>query len=156
MRLIDADYLLEEIAKLKESPWFNEGKLKIEPMVYSPHVLYTTRKETVEIIEDFCIKKQPTVERPKGKWELYESKVDCYDIAGVKTWGNKYRCCNCGFIHTVIEDFGFYDFCPHCGADMREVEDSLWDKAIKADDIKKDDEWMQDDKWDEIYKEGEQ
>ena len=91
--------------------------------------------------------------RQKGKWELYKSKVDCYDVAGVKTWANKYRCCNCGFIYTVIEDFGHYDFCPHCGADMKKVEGSLWDKAIKADDIKKDDEWMQDDKWDEIYKE---
>lgn len=62
MRLIDADKLLEEVNKLKESPWFNEGKeLRT--------VSYVAKKETVEIIEDLCIKQQPTVEeRPKGKW----------------------------------------------------------------------------------------
>ena len=37
-------------------------------------------------------------------------------------------------------------------ADVKITKDGLWAKAIKADDIKKDDEWMQDDKWDEIYK----
>ena len=57
------------------------------------------------------------LDRPKGKWKLYKSKVDCYDIAGVKTWANTYRC-ECGFIHTVIEDFGKYDFCPNCGLEM--------------------------------------
>lgn len=148
MRLIDADHLLSEIAELKKSPWYNN---------FTSGEELRARIEAVEIIEDLCIKKEHTaVERPKGKWELYKSKVDCYDVAGVKTWANKYRCCNCGFIHTVIEDFGHYDFCPNCGTGMREVEGSLWDKAIKADDIKKDDEWMQDDKWDEIYKEVEE
>ena len=31
--------------------------------------------------------------------------------------------------------------------------DLLYSKAVKAEDIKADDEWMQEDEWDEIYKE---
>lgn len=30
--------------------------------------------------------------------------------------------------------------------------DLLYSNAIKADDITEDDEWMQEDEWDEIYK----
>lgn len=55
MRLIDADDLLEEINKLKKSPWFNEGKELVT-------LSYIARKEAVEVIEDLCIKQQPTVE----------------------------------------------------------------------------------------------
>ena len=31
--------------------------------------------------------------------------------------------------------------------------DLLYSKAIRAEDIKEDDEWMQEDEWDEIYRE---
>lgn len=50
MRLIDADALLEGIAELKQSPWFNNK--------YG----YADRKEAVEIVEDLCIKNEPTVD----------------------------------------------------------------------------------------------
>lgn len=50
MRLIDADKLLEGIAELKQSPWFNSK--------YG----YADRKEAIETIEDLCIKKEPTVD----------------------------------------------------------------------------------------------
>lgn len=49
-RLIDADKLLKDIAELKQSPWFNSK--------YG----YADRKEAVEIIEDLCIKKEPTID----------------------------------------------------------------------------------------------
>lgn len=78
--------------------------------------------------------------RPKGKRKIKYIN-NCY-----------YYCCS--ICNNKSIEAGNY--CPNCGADMREVEGSLWDKAIKADDIKKDDEWMQDDKWDEIYKEVEE
>lgn len=59
-------------------------------------------------------------------WEPYgEEKVEVYDLAGVKTWAKKYICSECGFIHTVIEDFGHYNFCPNCGADMRAKQDEI-------------------------------
>lgn len=50
MRLIDADALLEGIAELKQSPWFNDK--------YG----YGDRKDAVETIEYLCIKKEPTID----------------------------------------------------------------------------------------------
>ena len=57
-------------------------------------------------------------ERPHGEWEKYGDKIEAYDIAGHKTWGQKRKCTNCGFVKTYIEDFGFYSNCPSCGASM--------------------------------------
>lgn len=53
-----------------------------------------------------------------GRW-MRKTKVDgVYDIAGVKTWGVKCQCDRCDFATTVIEDFGYYKYCPNCGAEM--------------------------------------
>ena len=57
-RLIDANHLLNEIEKLKMSPWFVLGK---DPD-HKLHGLYLERKEAVEVVEDLCIKKEPTFE----------------------------------------------------------------------------------------------
>lgn len=73
MRLIDADALLEGIAELKQSPWFNDK--------YG----YADRKEAVETIEDLCIKKEPTVdaverieyEKMKDLAEQYKFEYEC-------------------------------------------------------------------------------
>ena len=59
-----------------------------------------------------------TLER--GHWTRKTRVENVYDIAGVKTWGIKCQCDRCTFTMTVIEGFGYYDYCPHCGADMRE------------------------------------
>ncbi len=48
---------------------------------------------------------------PHGKWILYN-----------KGFGFTHYCSNCNF--AVKEQWiGFYNFCPSCGADMREAED---------------------------------
>lgn len=60
-------------------------------------------------------------ERKKGKWIYVERKEPQYDIAGVRTWAVVYKCSECGFLHTVIENSGIYDYCPNCGTEM-EVE----------------------------------
>lgn len=60
-------------------------------------------------------------ERKRGKWEFYEDRAPVWDIAGEKTWARAYKCSECGFVHSVIEDFGRYGFCPNCVADMREA-----------------------------------
>ena len=52
MRLIDADHLLSEIADLKKSPWYNAD--------YN-HEKYI-REEAIEVVEDLCIKQEPTVQ----------------------------------------------------------------------------------------------
>lgn len=74
-------------------------------------------------------------ERPHGEWKKVGDRVEAYDISGIKTWGQKYECSNCGFLKTYIEDFGFYSICPNCGADMsandRQVTGKL-DSEYKA------------------------
>lgn len=66
MRLIDADALLEGIAELKQSPWFNDK--------YG----YAYRKDAVESIEYLCIKKEPTVDAVSR--EKYEASVEARKI----------------------------------------------------------------------------
>ena len=60
-------------------------------------------------------------ERKRGEWEEIEVIPEAYDIAGVKTWASKMRCDQCGFITFAIEGhFVKYDFCPNCGAKMKD------------------------------------
>ena len=55
-------------------------------------------------------------QRPKGKWIYGEHDVAMCD---------GYRCDQCGFFapwdyqHKFIDFIKDYNFCPHCGADMR-------------------------------------
>ena len=67
---------------------------------------------------------QALEQEPKtGHWSR-KTKVDAYDIAGVKTWGIKCQCDRCDFTTIVVEDFGYYKYCPNCGARMVEPQES--------------------------------
>lgn len=79
--------------------------------------VFSTARKCLATIEDL-----PSAER-HGRWEHYEHREPQYDIMGVKTWAETYKCSNCGFIHSVIEDFGHYAFCPNCGASMMDEVD---------------------------------
>ena len=73
-----------------------------------------------EIINAPSVNPQPKT----GHW-MRKTKVDgVYDIAGVKTWGGKCQCNKCDFTTTVIEGFGYYNYCPNCGAKMVESQES--------------------------------
>ena len=120
MRLIDADKLLEGIAELKQSPWFNDK--------YG----YADRKEAVETIEDLCIKKEPTIDAVDR--ELYEQCKFDKDIAEEQL-KKIVRCKDCKYFeedlykglfegdgvcfheHWVLEDTGFEvketDYCSY-------------------------------------------
>lgn len=74
----------------------------------------------IEAIADAVVKKMQKPET--GHWSR-KTKVDAYDIAGVKTWGIKCQCDRCCFTTIVVEDFGYYDYCPHCGAKMVEPQE---------------------------------
>ena len=66
---ISREHLLEEIASLKESPWFKDDT----------NCAMAIRKEAIEIVEDLCIRKEPSVtphqatceEREKGECPFY-------------------------------------------------------------------------------------
>lgn len=62
-------------------------------------------------------------ESKTGHWSR-KTKVDAYDIAGVKTWGIKCQCDRCDFTTIVVEDFGYYKYCPNCGCRMVEPQES--------------------------------
>lgn len=54
------------------------------------------------------------------KWIEVEVLPEVYDIEGVKTWGSKIQCDQCGFRFTAVEGhISQYNYCPYCGADMR-------------------------------------
>lgn len=65
--LISRTDLLKDIADLKQSPWFNDGKdFLIDNYGVADlfrHNSYVARKEAIEIVEDLCIKKFPSAEK---------------------------------------------------------------------------------------------
>ena len=90
------------------------------------------RSDAIRVASGYChwtnipkeLEKLPSVStEDTGHWSR-KTKVDAYDIAGVKTWGIKCQCDRCTFTTTVIEDFGYYRYCPNCGARMREDGES--------------------------------
>jgi hypothetical protein len=91
---ISRKHLLEEIALLKKSPWFNEN-------TYGSKVI---RKEAVEIVEDVCIKREPSVTpQPRtGRWidDEFGSKCSCcgnYTHLDKFSRPMKFKCCSmCG------------------------------------------------------------
>lgn len=67
--LISRANLLAGIAELKESPWYNFGKVdgtNLEGMDAMWQYGYQQRKEAVQVIEEVCIKKEPTVRADSG------------------------------------------------------------------------------------------
>ena len=71
----------------------------------------TTRKERQAL--DFAIK--ALEERPQGEWiEVGDNQPYSKD--------KLYGCSKCGFGGYLLSDTKNVNFCPNCGADMREVE----------------------------------
>lgn len=67
-------------------------------------------RSTATIMQDILNLPSVTPTRPKGKWKPLNYKDEM--------WGYVYKCSNCG----AIEYGG--DYCPGCGADMRESEEN--------------------------------
>ena len=59
------------------------------------------------------IKKLPTIEPKKGRWDVSDRK----DVP----YGLMCKCSNCGWEEHTNIMLG-YNFCPNCGADMRGSE----------------------------------
>lgn len=98
---ISREHLLEEIASLKESPWFKDDT----------NCAMAIRKEAIEIVEDLCIRKEPSVNPQRiGHWII-------------EKWNNKehYSCSSC---QHVVDYEPCYHYCPYCGAKMVEPQES--------------------------------
>lgn len=106
MRLIDADELIE-----KYGGWYTEEG---------------TEDGFIGTIEAL-VNAMPSVQpgRKTGEWlerEVHEKGV-CEDI---EEWQSA-KCSVCGRYHTTPYTYYFsdYNFCPNCGADMREDADDI-------------------------------
>lgn len=89
MRLIDADELLKGIAELKQSPWYENFSGRF------------FRKEAVEIIEDLCIKKAPTVDAVTYEEWFSTNCETCKEYDKEKHCCPKFR----GVIKQTLKDF---------------------------------------------------
>lgn len=65
---------------------------------------------------EWAIKALEQPERKKGKWE----EEEVFDDLAIALWQSA-RCSACGLYHTTpyMYYFSRYNYCPHCGADMR-------------------------------------
>jgi len=73
------------------------------------------------------------VEQKKGKWE--NASINTYELSyGTTAYEPVYRCSACGGVTEsylrldepiMPEDADFPNFCPHCGADMREKYEDI-------------------------------
>ena len=100
---ISRKHLLEEIAMLKKSPWFNEN-------TYGSKVI---RKEAVEIVEDVCIKREPSV-TPQPRMGRWIQKEEADEAEPFIIW----ECSECSETQKRRTKH-----CPDCGCKM-EVEDA--------------------------------
>ena len=79
MRLIDAEHLYNEVEKLKESPWFNDNT----------NGARIIRREAINIVEDLCICKEPTVcDIEQIRAEIEQLSGNKYEVADYQ--GNRY------------------------------------------------------------------
>lgn len=102
--LISKDNVLEDIAKLQKSPWYNAGKELDRNFPY-PHLEYIARKEAVIVIRDLCIKQEPTVDAMPvvhGHWIVGEMQPHM-TCSVCEHWFSLYQPTN---------------YCPNCGAKM--------------------------------------
>lgn len=117
MRLIDADALMDDINELKKSPWYNNAfRIDFLSDINGSRVV---RSEAIDIVQRLCIDDAPTIDavevNKSGKWIVKDDEI----------FAPEYYCNQCGN-RAEVDLYGEWilsDFCPHCGADMRERED---------------------------------
>ena len=105
--------VLKELCVAQADIWYRPSDDAID-MAIEAVELVTSYENTINKLTETIANTQ---EPKTGHWGR-KTKVDAYDIAGVKSWGIKCQCDRCGFITIVIEDFGYYKYCPNCGAKM--------------------------------------
>ena len=108
-RLIDADALLNDISDLKKSPWFHEN--------YFDHK--NIRKEAIEIVEQLCIDKAPT--------------IDAVPVETVcEMFGNEAPC-NFGLFGVSVDDFMYSECGDWCESNCDKVPyTECWQKFFEA------------------------
>lgn len=91
------------------------------PRSYEYNIPYY--RQTIMYLEELSeFKFDKTDDRPQGEW-IHAEEYDYLDENGVEHFHIK--CPNCSFLHDCFDcHTAQYNFCPNCGADMREEGDS--------------------------------
>ena len=106
MRLVDADALYETLCHL----WDRSDSEEFETEVFK------------------TIINAPTVEeRKKGKWIRNNMH---YKDAEQEFYYYEERCSECGIKRNG--EWGYFSFCPNCGADMRDRQRATWELDEKS------------------------
>lgn len=104
--LISRSKVIEELNYLKHIGYDNSGVMKLQNMEI---------QRCISVIEDV-----PAVEkRPQGEWIEYAFKT----CGGLGDWD--YKCSNCEKVYG-----GKYNFCPNCGADMRNKKITVYKTPV--------------------------
>ena len=99
MRLIDADFLKE---------WVDE-------------YLSVFKKYDKGTIKGF-VDHAPTIEPKRGEWIVHKARTEVND-GFIDFFPTEYECSNCGLKQSMyFINSKPSNFCPNCGADMRERE----------------------------------
>ena len=126
-RYIDADALKKDIARLHVLN--DEAEIR-RAYEYNPHVTSTDFEETLVSVFD-VIEDAPSIdiEPKRGEWIEINKEVISIPIKWSEAdkrkpiYKVKFRCSECGFQKSFIDwHTAQYNFCPNCGADMRERE----------------------------------
>ena len=139
MRLIDADKLIYQSHAQHIQPYINKKDIDNAPTVEMAEDCISRQaliekatswdkhfadSERYVSLTDIQGAPPVTPTRHHGDWEETVVLPRAYDIMGNKTWASQMRCNKCEFATFAVEGkFSQYNFCPNCGADMREVQD---------------------------------
>ena len=79
---------------------------------------YQKTKDVVEALEVI-----PSADRPQGEWIVHKERTGVND-GFIDFFPTEYECSNCGLKQSMyFINSKPSNFCPNCGADMRERED---------------------------------
>lgn len=104
----------------------NEEAIKI--LRDTPIDIRSTREDDIHTLyataQNMAIEALSAAEPKTGEWIEAEVLPEVYDIEGVKTWGSKMQCDQCGFSFTAVEGhISQYNYCPMRGARMNGGEE---------------------------------
>lgn len=114
--LISRDLVLQGIAELMQSPWYNQGN------GCEYHDQYLTRKEAVDVVKVLCVEKAPAVDAAPVTHARWIEYPECLGYDGAYS-DDHIVCSNCHSVWSIMDnDTDGFDFCPHCGAQINRRE----------------------------------
>ena len=118
MRLIDADALKKSIDECDICNICPERKARCSYDCDFPDFLSPKYEALID--------SQPTIEPKRGKWIEHKERTIVRNNNFIDFFPTEYECSNCGLrraTYAINSSLSLTNYCPNCGADMREVRD---------------------------------